>query len=61
MTIQTEVMFSLDDIYLFKVRDYTAILLGRKQDSTFIIQRGDGTIYKYTEDRIVWFRKLNCI
>ena len=52
----------LDNIFLFKVKDYTTILLGRYDDKKgyFYVQRGDGEMYKYTEDRIVWKQKLEC-
>jgi hypothetical protein len=53
---------SLEDIYLFKVSDYTTILLGRydKEKDCFYVQRGDGVKYEYDEYRIVWRQKLNC-
>lgn len=54
------VNFNLDDIYLFKVKDYTTTLLGKKKDDYFYIQRGDGTEYKYDVSRIEWSIKLNC-
>lgn len=55
-----DVSGSLDNIYLFKVRDFTTILLGRLEDDKYFVQRGDGTRYEYDEYRIVWKRKLNC-
>ncbi|OYQ46126.1 hypothetical protein CHU92_01610 [Flavobacterium cyanobacteriorum] len=51
---------SLNNIYLFKVRDFTTTLLGRFEDGKYFIQRGDGTKYEYDEYRVVWKRKLNC-
>lgn len=50
----------MDDIYLFKVADYTTILLGRYDviNKSYYIQRGDGTKYEYSEDRITWKQKL---
>lgn len=51
---------SLDNIYLFKVQDFTTILLGRFDNGKYFVQRGDGTRYEYDEHRIVWKRKLNC-
>jgi hypothetical protein len=48
------------DIYLFKVKDYTTILLGRYHDGKFYIQRGDGVKYEYEAYRVVWKRLLNC-
>lgn len=58
---QTDVSGSLlHDIYLFKVRDYETILLGRYHDSKFYIQRGDGLKYEYDDYRVVWKRLLNC-
>ena len=48
-----------DNIYLFKVRDYTTILVGRLIDDEFVIHRGDGNIVaSYHIDRIVWRQKL---
>lgn len=47
------------DIYLFKVRDYTTILLGRYDNGVFYVQRGDGEKYEYDEDRVVWKQKLD--
>jgi hypothetical protein len=47
------------DIYLFKVKDYTTILLGRYHDGKFYIQRGDGVKYEYEEYRVVWKKLLN--
>lgn len=50
-----------DDIYLFKVADYTTELLGRFDsiEKCYYIQRGDGVKYKYAEYRITWKQKLN--
>ena len=56
---QVESSELIDNIYLFKVNDYTTILLGRKIDDKYIIQRGDGTIYSYDEYRVTWNQKLN--
>lgn len=50
----------LQDIYLFKVRDYETILLGRYHDGKFYVQRGDGVKYEYDAYRVVWKRLLNC-
>jgi len=59
--LQTDVSGSLlHDIYLFKVRDYETILLGRYHDGKFYIQRGDGVKYEYEAYRVVWKRLLNC-
>lgn len=48
------------DIYLFKVKDYTTILLGRYHDGKFYIQHGDGVKYEYEAHKVVWKRLLNC-
>lgn len=50
----------LDNIYLFKVKDYTTIILGRFNPETkkFFVQRGDGLKYEYWEDEVVWKQKL---
>ena len=47
------------DIYLFKVRDYTTILLGRYDNGIFYVQREDGFKYEYQEDKVFWKQKLN--
>jgi len=49
-----------DEMYLFKVTDYTTHLVGRKNEegNFFYIQRGDGFIHKYDFDRIVFSIKL---
>lgn len=54
------ISISLDDIYLFKVSDYTTILLGRFDEAKkcFYVQRGDGKKYEYDEYRITWKEKL---
>ena len=46
----------LDNIYLFKVKDFTTILLGRydKENNCYYVQRGDGVKYEYQEYRITW-------
>ena len=38
-----------DDIYVFKVRDYTTEIVGRynKDEGYYYVERGDGTCYKY--------------
>ena len=50
-----------DEMYLFKVDEYTTELIGRKNESEgfFYIQRGDGFIYKYDFDRVEFSIKLN--
>lgn len=52
---------NLDNIYLFKVKDYTTTLLGRFENGKYFVQRGDGTKYEYDEYRIVWKQKLKYI
>lgn len=58
----TDINNSLDNIYLFKVKDFTTILLGRydKENNCYYVQRGDGVKYEYQEYRITWKQKLNC-
>lgn len=53
---------SLDNIFLFKVKDFTTILLGRYDEShnCYFVQRGDGMKYEYEEYRVVWKQKLKC-
>lgn len=50
----------LENIYIFKVKDYTTILIGQysPEEKCFFIQRGDGTKYSYDEYRIEWSHKL---
>ena len=57
-TIKTKIL--TDNIFLFKVSDYTTIILGRfnEQERYYYVERGDGTKYKYEEDRIMWKQKL---
>lgn len=54
-------MVAMDNVYLFKLADYTTILLGRYDDSKdcFYIQRGDGLKYEYDSNRVNWKQKLN--
>lgn len=51
------------EIYLFKVEDYTTILIGQKneKEECFFIQRGDGTIYNYGFDRIVFSKLIGVV
>jgi hypothetical protein len=45
------------EIYLFKVKDFTTVLVGQKneKEECFFIQRGDGCIiHTYGFERIVW-------
>jgi len=49
-----------DDVYFFKVKDYTTLLVGRqnRKKSFFYVQRGDGTIQRYDENRIIYRKKI---
>lgn len=49
-----------DDIYIFKVRDYTTELVGRRNEKEgfFYIQRGDGNIFRYDDYRITFSEKI---
>jgi len=49
-----------DDVYFFKVKDYTTLLVGRqnRKKRFFYVQRGDGTIQRYDEDRIIYSKKI---
>lgn len=54
------------DIYIFKVKDYTTILVGQMElnefkEKVFYIQRGDGEKHKYDEYRIEWFRHIGTV
>lgn len=54
------------NIYTFKVKDYTTILVGQyeppveseskfeRKQGYFYVQRGDGTCYKYDDYRVEW-------
>lgn len=53
-----EINYEIDNIYLFKVEDYTTILLGKLIDDKYIIQRGDGKVYSYDKYRVTWAQKL---
>lgn len=52
----------LHNIYLFKVADYTTVLLGRydKAKNLYYVQRGDGIKYEYEAYRVTWNQKLEC-
>lgn len=54
-------VITLVEVYLFKVKDYTTILVGQRNDveKIFFVQRGDGTMYKYDYDRIVWSKLVS--
>lgn len=55
------------DIYQFKVKDYTTIMIGQMEfnhdirEKVFYVQRGDGTKYSYGEYRVEWWRKIATI
>lgn len=42
--------------WLFKVSDYTNVLLGQRDNEGFFVQRGDGTKYHYEDYRVEWAR-----
>ena len=50
------------DIYAFKVKDYTTVLVGQKYEDEFgggyYVQRGDGTKYEYYLHRVEWEKFL---
>lgn len=48
-------------IYLFKVKDFTTILVGQRNEEQnyFYVQRGDGKIYEYYDYRITWSRLIS--
>lgn len=50
-----------DEIYMFKVKDYTTDIVGRKNEAGgfFYVQRGDGFVYKYDFDRVEFSWKLH--
>ena len=48
-------------LFIFKVQDYTTVLIGRynEEKDCYYVQRGDGTKYEYESYRIEWMRELN--
>jgi len=61
MRNEQNIIDNLDNVYLFKIQDYTTIMLGRydKNKDCFYVQRGDGVRYEYEAYRVVWKRLLN--
>jgi len=51
-------MKKMTKIYQFKVKDYTTILYGKKDDGGYYVQRGDGTKYEYPDYRIEWAKEI---
>lgn len=54
------------DIYIFKVRDYSTVLVGQIEineykERVFYIQRGDGDKHRYDDYRIEWYKKVATI
>jgi len=51
------------DIYIFKVKEYTTLLVGQYNEKTeeYYVQRGDGTKYSYHKDRIEYATKIKSI
>lgn len=49
-----------DEIYIFKVSDYSTELVGRKSvdEKFFYVQRGDGFTYQYDIDRVISSKKI---
>lgn len=46
-------------IWMFKVKDYTNVLIGQKDPGgNYYVQRGDGTRYEYSSYNIIWSRYL---
>jgi len=50
-----------DPIILFKLKDYTTIIVGRwsTTEGCMYVQRGDGTCYSYGAFGVEYFRILN--
>jgi hypothetical protein len=58
-----------EGIWLFKVSDYTTILIGRRYTEEekhgyytthgFYVERGDGTKYQYEDYRVQWAMSLS--
>jgi hypothetical protein len=53
-----------DKIFEFKVEDYTTLMVGRLHfgkdfyESYAYVQRGDGTIYRYSLDRLTYLEEV---
>lgn len=45
-------------VWMFKVQDYTTVLVGTKEPGRYVVERGDGTKYYYGTDEVVWSRYL---
>jgi hypothetical protein len=59
-------MVRFTDIYQFKVKNFTTILIGQLEhdefgERIFYIQRADGTKYKYEGYRVEWYKKIASI
>ncbi len=52
---------NVNNIYIFKVKDYITILVGRfdNQNDCYYVQRGDGKRFDYQTYRVEWSKKLN--
>ena len=52
----------MENIFLFKVRDFTTVMLGRydPDNDCYYVERGDGTRYEYKYYRITWMQELAC-
>jgi len=48
-------------IYLFKVHDYTTLLIGQydKEREAYYVERGDGTKYYYEYWRVTWVQEID--
>lgn len=50
----------LEDVYVFKVGDYSTHMVGRfvRETNSFYVERGDGTKWEYEMGRVEWFTPL---
>jgi len=52
----------MNEVFIFKVRDYTTALLGRRLmrdcECVYYVQRGDGERYEYEDYRVEWAKRL---
>ena len=49
------------EFYLFKVKDYTTVLMGKMTDdgNKYYVERGDGTKYEYWADELEWSKPVS--
>ena len=65
------IFYNVGEVVLFKVKDYTTVLVGRREVEKiktgenfsnhwiFYVERGDGTRYRYSGYEVEWFKVIN--